>query len=284
MISPTPPHPVAAPSATARRQRPAVLDLDWTMAAAVWHRNLTVYRRTWTLNILPNFFEPVLYLVGMGVGLGAYVESGLGDGASYLAWIAPGLMAAAAMNGATFETTYNVFIKMNFAHLYDPMLATPAQMQDIALGELLWATTRAMVYGGAFLVVLLLLQAAGLATVQSPAIVLAIPVIALTGAMFGVIGLLFTAYIRTIDLYSYFYTLFLTPLFLFSGIFYPVDRFPAGETIAWFTPLYHAVELTRALAHGNLHTGLLGHVLWMLVVTGVGFVLIPSRMQRILGR
>ena len=114
------------------RLGPVNLRLAW----AVWMRNYTVYRRTWLMNILPNFFEPLLYLVGMGIGLGAYVNEGM-TGASYIAFIAPGLMASAAMNGATFETTFNTFVKLHFGKLYDAYLGTPAEPEDIVAGEAL---------------------------------------------------------------------------------------------------------------------------------------------------
>jgi lipooligosaccharide transport system permease protein len=115
----------------------------------VWHRNFAVYRRTWVTNILPHFFEPLLYLVGMGLGMGFYMSDGL-DGQPFLVFIASGLMAAAAMNGASFEVSWNMFVKMNFGRLYDAYLTTPAQIQDIAFGEILWAVTRALIYGLGF--------------------------------------------------------------------------------------------------------------------------------------
>jgi lipooligosaccharide transport system permease protein len=253
--------------------------IDFRLAAAVWRRNLTLYRRTWTMNILPNFFEPLLYLAGMGFGLGAYLGEEVG-GQQYVAFIAPGLLAAAAMNGAVFETTYNVFIKMNFNRLYDAYLGTPAEVQDIAFGELMWAVTRATIYGVAFLAVAGGLTLAGLPLLTSPwALLLPLVVIA-AGALFSAIGLLFTSLVKSIDLFSYFYTLFYTPLFLFSGIFFPVTQFPFGAEIAWFTPLYHIVEMSRALAHGNVSVGLLGHAAWVLVVSSALFVLVPGRFRK----
>lgn len=260
-----------------------MIDISWTQAVAVWRRNLTVYRRTWTMNILPNFFEPLLYLVGMGVGLGAYLGEEVG-GMTYVAFITPGLLASAAMNGAVFETTYNVYVKMHFGRLYDAFLASPAQVQDIALGELLWAVTRAMIYGVAFLAVAGALTAAGLPLLSAPTAWL-LPLVALgAGALFASIGLLFTAYVRSIDLFSYFYTLFYTPLFLFSGIFFPVDRFPYGEQVAWFTPLYHVVRVSRALAHGGWDASHTVSVLWVLVATALCFAAIPGRLRRKLVR
>ncbi len=254
-------------------------DHDPRLALAVWWRNATVYRRTWMKNILPNFFEPLLYLVGMGVGLGAYLGEDVG-GMSYVGYIAPGLMAASAMNGATFETTYNVFVKMTFGRLYDAYLGTPAQIQDIAMGELLWGTTRGLLYGIAFWLVTVGLTFAGLPIITSPWGI-AIPVaLAITGVLFSAIGELFTSWIETIDLYSYYYTLFLTPLFLFSGIFFPTDRFPYGDEIAWCTPLYHSVRVVRGLAHGVVDETTVISLVWMVVVSVVLYSFVPGRMRR----
>ena len=256
-----------------------VLGVDFRMATAIWQRNLALYRRTWLMNILPNFFEPVLYLVGMGIGLGAYMSGEL-EGSAYLAFIAPGLMAAAAMNGATFETTYNVFIKLHFQRLYDAYLGTPAMIQDIVAGELMWAVTRASIYGFGFLVVLGALTLWGYPILTSPLAVLLPLLVALTGLLFALIGAVFTALIKTIDLYSYFFTLFLTPLFLFSGIFFPTDRFPYGDTVAWFTPLYHAVRVARGLAQGPLELEHAVSVGWIVVASAVLMLIVPRLMRR----
>jgi lipooligosaccharide transport system permease protein len=255
---------------------PGDIELDYAMA--VWWRNVTVYRRTWVKNILPNFFEPLLYLLGMGVGLGYYMGSGI-EGEDYLAFIGPGLLASAAMNGAVFETTYNMFVKMYFAKLYDAFLCTPARIKDIAFGELMWAVTRSVIYGFGFFVVLLGLTISGYPILKSGWSVLLIPASALIGMTFGLIGQLFTASIRNIDLYSYFYTLFVTPLFLFSGIFFPTSRFPYGDEVAFFTPLYHGVRLCRGLAAGNLGSEVLVSALWMVVVCAVLLAVVPGRLK-----
>ena len=105
-------------------------------ALRVWQRNFSVYRKTWTLNILPNFFEPVLYLLAMGIGIGGYISQGI-EGLSYLAFIAPGLVVSSAMNGATFETTYNVFVKMHFGKTYEAITSAPVNLEDALVGELL---------------------------------------------------------------------------------------------------------------------------------------------------
>jgi lipooligosaccharide transport system permease protein len=215
-------------------------------ALAVWRRNLTMYARTWKFNILPNFFEPILYLVSIGVGVGAYVSE-MG-GTSYVAFLAPGLVAVAAMNGASFEVTYNAFVRMNFEKTYASMLTTPVQPEDVLAGEVLWAMTRATIYGGCFFVVIAL---AGLAPL--PRALLALPLVPLTGLLFAALGIAFSLRIPSIDLFSFYFTLFLTPLFLFSDIFFPLQERLSGVwlQVAEVLPLLHPVRLVRAAFSGE---------------------------------
>lgn len=231
--------------------------VDFVSALRVWQRNLWVYRDRWFYGLLPNFFEPVFYLLGMGVGLGYYVTTGGEFGQGYLAYIAPGLVAASAMNGASFETTYNVFVKLHFGRYYDAVVTTRVNMEDAAVGELLWAVTRSVIYGGIFLLITLFFD--------SPVtwrLLAAVPALALVGFCFAAIGLAFTSLIDVIDVYSYYFTLFITPSFLFSGIFFPVEeRFPAAlVTVAEATPLYRSVHLVRGLVNGH------AEALWIDVV------------------
>ncbi|HEY4658009.1 MAG TPA: ABC transporter permease, partial [Gemmatimonadaceae bacterium] len=207
-------------------------------ALAVWRRNLALYRRTWKLNLLPNFFEPLLYLVSVGVGVGAYISE-MG-GTSYVAFLAPGLVAVAAMNGASFEVTYNAFVRLNFEKTYESMLTTPIQPEDVLAGEVLWAVTRALIYGGIFWLVV---AALGLAPL--PWSMLAIPLIPLTGLLFAAIGIAFSLRIPSIDLFSFYFTLFITPLFLFSDIFFPLEERLSGVWlwVAEALPLLHPVRL-----------------------------------------
>jgi lipooligosaccharide transport system permease protein len=177
----------------------------------MWKRDALLYKRSWKRNVLPNFFEPLLYLFSIGLGLGVYVGRKI-LGVDYADFIAPGLAAAAAMNGAVFETTFNVFVKLRFAKLYDAVITTPLEPEDVAAGELLWAVTRSTIYGVAFVLVM-----AALGYVHYWAVVFAPLAVALIGLSFGLIGLVFTALTPTIDLFSYFFTLFITPLFLFNG-------------------------------------------------------------------
>lgn len=213
-------------------------------ALRVWRRNARVFAKVWRGALLPNFFDPLFYLVAMGFGLGTYLATI--NGVPYRDFIAPGLIASATMWAASFETTYNVYLKMNENRLYDAILATPIEIQDLAAGDVLWGATRATIYGTTFLVVVALF---GL--IDSPWAIAIPPMVFLGGMAFSILGYTFTALIPKIDLYSYYFTLGITPMFLFSGIFFPFDRLPAiAEVVAWFTPLFHLVEITRGLAGG----------------------------------
>jgi lipooligosaccharide transport system permease protein len=233
-------------------------------ALSVWRRNMALYRRTWKLNLLPNFFEPLLYLVSIGIGVGAYV--GEMGGTSYVAFLAPGLVAVAAMNGASFEVTYNAFVRLNFQKTYDSMLTTPIQPEDVLAGEVLWAVTRASIYGGCFFLVV---AAVGLAPL--PSALWAIPLIPLTGLLFASIGIAFSLRIPSIDLFSFYFTLFLTPLFLFSDIFFPLEeRLGAtGLALAEALPLLHPVRLVRSAFGGTLSPVLIWDVIYVLAVSGL---------------
>lgn len=238
-------------------------DIRLGAAWRLWQRNAAIYRRTYKLNILPNFFEPFLYLLAMGLGLGIYLRRI--DGVSYLDFIAPGLVAVAAMNGASFEVTYNCFVKIHFGRVYDAVMATPLSVEDIALGEILWATTRSLIYGVVFLAI-----AAAFGVVHSHLVVLAPFAIALIGLLFAVIGLAFAAAIPLIDYFTYYWTLFLTPMFLFSGVFFPLDRLPAWVGgLAWFMPLYQAVVLMRALVLTGDAGAAAAAAAWLVVATGL---------------
>lgn len=233
-------------------------------ALRMWQRDLRLYRRSWKINVLPNFFEPLLYLVAIGLGLGVYVRDQIG-GVDYIEFIAPGLVAAAAMNGAVFEVTFNVFVKLRFAKLYDAVITTPLEPEDVAAGETAWGVTRAMIYGTAFLLV-----TAVLGYLSSPLALLAPVGILLVGLAFALGGIIFTSLVPLIDLFSYFFTLFITPLFLFSGIFFPISDLPAAvRPVAWFTPLHHGVELLRSLCLTGDLAAAGGHALWLVVFCAV---------------
>ena len=235
------------------------------MAWRVWRRDLRVFSNLWKGALLPTFLDPVLYLLAMGFGLGTYLASI--NGIPYKDFIASGLVASAAMWATAFETTYNVHFRMNEYRLYDNMLSTPVEVEDLVAGEIAWACTRALIYGTVFLLIIALF---GL--IHSPWAVITPIFIVIGSACFAAIGLSFTAIVGKVDYFTYYYTLFVTPMFLFSGIFYPLDRLPTWtHVVAWFTPLYHLVRITRGLILGPDALAILGNTAWLLVVTAALF-------------
>jgi lipooligosaccharide transport system permease protein len=250
-----------------------VPDVRLSKALRLWQRDATIYKHTYQFNILPNFFEPFLYLLAMGLGLGAYLSRI--QGYRYLDFIAPGLVATAAMFGTTFEVTFNAFVKMQFGRIYDAVMSTPLTIEDIGLGEMLWGTTRSLIYGTVFISI-----AAMFGVVHSWLAVLTPVAVFLTGLMFSVIGLSFTASIPIIDYFSYYWTMFITPMFLFSGIFFPLDRMPGWvQGVAWFIPLRQAVNLMRALILTGDAGAAAAAALWMIVVTA-GLLVVPMNLLR----
>ncbi len=238
---------LAQPASTA----PGPLAVAW---ARVWRarrlveRNILVYRHQWLI-IFSGVFEPIFYLIGIGLGLGGIIQTvELSDGrmVSYTAFVAPALLATAAMNGAVFETIFNVFFKLNYAKTYDGVLATPMGITEIAIGEMLWALIRAALYAVAMFVIM---WAFGL--ILSPWGLLMVPAALLVAGAFAAAGLAGTSYLRTVNDFDVPMGLIVMPMFLFSGTFFPISVYP------WFiqvfmqaTPLYHAINLIRGLSTG----------------------------------
>jgi lipooligosaccharide transport system permease protein len=239
-----------------------------------WLRNAAIFKHTYKLSLLAWFFEPFFYLIAMGLGLGRYLETV--RGIKYIDFIAPGLVALTTMYGATFETTWNAYFKMDRGRIYDAAVSTPVALEDVALGEALWGMTRAMIYGVAFVVI-----AIPFGVIHSWYALLTPFALALIGILFSLLGLTFTYSIRKIDFLSYYWTLFLTPMFMFSGIFFPLDRLPDWvRTLAWFMPLRHAVELMRALLLNGDAAVAARAALWLVVVTIAIFALPLNILRR----
>jgi lipooligosaccharide transport system permease protein len=225
----------------------------------VLQRHWTVYTKLYKTNFALNFADPMLYLIAMGMGLGVFVDEI--NGQSYIEYIGPGIVASSAMFAAVYECTYGTYIRMTFQKTFDAILATPVNLADLVAAELAWAAIKSVIYGITIMIVIALF---GL--VDSPLLLLALPGIFLGGLIFAEISLITTALVPGIDSFSYFYTLFMTPLFLFSGVFFPVEAMPRviGH-IAWFTPLYHAVIICRELTAGRI-VSCLGSYAWVMVV------------------
>lgn len=215
-------------------------------AFRVWQRHATVYTKLYKSSIALNFVEPILYLAALGLGLGAFVREI--NGVPYINFIAPGIIASSAMFAAIYECTYGTYVRMTYQKTFDAILATPVNLDDLVTGELMWGATKSLLYGTIIIIVISLLG-----FVDSPLILLAIPVLFLSGIIFAEISVIATATVPGIDSFNYFYTLLMTPMFLFSGIFFPLDNLPAVVSkIAFFTPLYHLVNICRSLAQGDI--------------------------------
>lgn len=228
-------------------------------AISVWRRDATVFKKIWFAALMFSFVDPFFYLLAMGVGLGAYIHSL--EGVPYREFIAPGLIASAAMYAASFESTYNVYMKLSHSHIYEAIVATPVEVRELVVGELAWATTRSVIYGTFFFGVV-----AAFGAVTSLWAILILPALVLGGFCMAVIGMGFSALVDKVDLYSYYFTLFITPMFLFSGIFFPLSRLPEGlQVVAWFTPLFHLVRLCRGLTSGTSLAIAATDALWILV-------------------
>lgn len=251
-------------------------------AASVAARNVTALRSAYWLVLISGFFEPLLYLFSIGVGVGALVgEIDLADGraVSYAVFVAPAMLAASAMNGALTETTFNFFSKMKYRKLYDGIIATPVRPFEIALGELGWAMVRGSFYSAAFLAVMVVMK------LTTPArALLALPAAVLVGFAFGALGMMTSTFMRNWQDFDLIGSAQFA-LFLFSGTFVPAEDYPA--VLRWvveLTPLYRSVHLVRDLATGVGGWAHLLDVGYLIAVTVLGLALAARRMGRLLCR
>jgi lipooligosaccharide transport system permease protein len=231
-------------------------------AIKVWHRNFTVFIRTWQVNFFPPLVEALLYLFAIGMGIGSYVKEI--EGIPYVTFIAPAILAIAVMNSAFFECTYGSFVRMYYQKSFDAMIATPLSIEDVIAGELLWGATRSVIY-----VVLMLPVLAVFKVISLPLALLAIPLAFLGGLMFAGIAMCFTAITPGIDTLNYPSFLFITPMTLFSGTFFPLTLLPAA--LQYFAlavlPLTHLVAVMRMFTQATVSPVLLLHLVWIVLIT-----------------
>jgi lipooligosaccharide transport system permease protein len=247
-------------------------------AVRVLERNLLVYRRSWIF-IISGFFEPLFYLLSIGVGLSHLVGPIPVSGklVAYTAFVAPGLLASSAMNGAMIDSTFLVFMKLKVSKTYDAMLATPLGVGDVALGELSWCVMRGSLYSASFLVIMEILG-----YVVSPWAILCWPCAILISVGFASAGMAGTTYMRSwqdFDMVS----LAFIPLFLFSATFYPLTVFPGWlQAVVRCTPLYQGVALVRATDLGLFYWAMLGHLAYLATMAIGGMVVTRRRLGRLL--
>ncbi len=236
-------------------------------ALAVVQRNFGVWRKLLLPSMLGNFGDPLLYLLALGYGLGHFV--GPMDGMPYITFIASGIVASSVMNTASFEGLYSAFTRMSAQHTYAAMLATPLRVSDILAGEVLWAAIKGLISAVAIIIV-----ASFFGAIQGPWVWLSIPVILLSGLSFGSLALVITAMARSYDFFMYYFTLAVTPMFLFCGVFYPLHSLPAfAQDIAQILPLTHAVALLRPLLTGQLPRHVPYHLGILLLYTAIPYLI-----------
>lgn len=248
---------------------------------SVINRNIGALRSgpSYWLVLFSGFFEPLLYLLAIGVGVGALIQSLTVDGQvmTYAQFVAPAMLAVSAMSGALAETTFNFFFKFKYVKTYDAMLATPIRPMEIAFGELLWAMIRGSLYTAAFLIVMVAMQ---MTTFWWA--VAAFPATMLVGLAFGAVGMAISTMIRGWQDFDLMFTGQFA-MFLFSGTFSPVRDYPLlVEILIAATPLYHAVELVRGIATGTLSWGLLGNAAYLAAMTALGLLIANRRMTKVL--
>ncbi|MDR2365302.1 MAG: ABC transporter permease [Zoogloeaceae bacterium] len=241
--------------------RPA-LPTGWV---AVWRRNFFVWRKQALPAVLGNLADPMIYMFGLGYGLGGLLPSL--EGQPYVAFLAAGVICASTMNAASFEALYSAFARMREQRTWEAILNTPLGLADVLLGEMVWAASKAFLSGAAILLVIALM---GLA--RDALALWALPTIFLTGLAFAALGLVFTTLASSYGFFMYYFTLFITPMTLISGVFFPDDQLPVWlATLGAWLPLAHGVALTRPLLHGDLPPDILAHIAALLLITLVAW-------------
>lgn len=246
-------------------------------------RNLIVYKHGWMI-IFSGFFEPLFYLVSIGLGLGSMI--GLVDGIPYSAFVAPGLLVSSCMNGAITDGFFNIWFKLHHEKTYDGILATPMRVGDIAFGEMLWAVARGSLYAATFIAVVFVAGLlSGKPMILSPWAVLAIPAALLASGAFTCLALCASTFVRKVQDFDIVMGLGVIPMFLFSGIFFPVSQLPAAvQWLVGLLPMYNAIEVVRALTTGRVDWGILVHVVYLIVVGALAFTTAMRRLERSLMR
>jgi lipooligosaccharide transport system permease protein len=229
--------------------------------ARVWERNFTVYRKNWKVSFLPPLLEPLFYLLAFGVGLSALVGSVPYEGrqVSYLQFIAPALISVSIMYNAFFETTYSSYVRMYYQKTFDAMMSTPLSLEEIITGEIFWGATKSVI---ASTIMLVVISAFGL--ISFPEGLLIVPLAFLGGLAFGSVGMVFTGMVANIDQFNLPIFLLVTPMFLFSGTFFPLETLPEwARQLALVLPLTHLVEIVRSLSFGEFRTAQAGNFAYL---------------------
>lgn len=256
---------------------PGVSNISWRFLR-VWERNLFVYRKIWLVSFMTPLLEPLFYLLAFSIGLGALIEKVPFEGAdlSYVVYITPALLAVAIMYNAFFESTFASFVRMYYQKTFDAILATPLSLEEVITGEIVWGATKSVI---ASAIVLGVVSVFGL--VHYPHVLLVLPLAFLGGLAFSSIGMFFTGIVPSIEMFNLPIFLFVTPMFLFSGTFFPIEGLPRWiQEFALVLPLTHLVNLTRHLCLGILKSELLWDAAYLVVFCLIFFLLALAAMHR----
>ncbi|HXZ54851.1 MAG TPA: ABC transporter permease [Burkholderiales bacterium] len=245
--------------------RPLALPAMSLRFAPVWRRNLLVWRKLVGASILGNLADPLIYVLGLGYGLGSMLpEVG---GVPYITFLAAGMVCSSTMNAATFEAMYSAFSRMHVQRTWDAIMMAPLDLDDVVLAELVWAASKSVLSGATILAVIWVL---GLSHSSLSLWVLAL--VPLVGLVFGALALVTTALARSYDFFTYYFTLVITPMNLLCGVFFPLQKLPpAFQIAAELLPLTHAVALARPLLLGEVPPNIPVHVVVLLAYAAAGF-------------
>ena len=240
----------------------------------VWQRNRDIFFKLWHSEAPGFLAEPIVILLAMGLGLGAYV--GLVDGQKYIEFIVPGIIASYAMFSASFECTYGSYVRMEYQKTYDAIIVTPLSVEDVIAGEITWGATRSLMTA-----IVILAIAAAFQLVHSPWALLTPALAFLEGILFASIAIFFTSIIPSIYSFNYYFSLFVTPMFFFSGVFFPLSSFPEiVQNLSWIVPLTPVVHLSRALVNGEFQPYLIWVLALVVVLTLLFFSISLVTMRR----
>ena len=242
----------------------------------VFWRNLVSYKRFVLTTFLASLIQPLFYLITFGIGMGAYV--GYFGGKPYLYFLVPGVLTTSVMMSATFECLYGTFVKIVHEKLYDSLIATPVSAEDAVAGDIAWGAFRGLVSGGLMMVVAIFM---GILPVSLLSVLLLVLLMVFIGVLFGSLAMIVTSFAPNFDFFNYYSELVITPMLFFSGVFFPLDKFPGWmKTLAQFLPLTHAVAIARAIFNGEYGRGLVFNFLVILVLEIVAFLAGVRLMKR----
>jgi lipooligosaccharide transport system permease protein len=247
-------------------------------ALKVWQRNRDVFMHIWKAEMIWPVFEPLIVILGFGLGLGKFVE--LESGQEYIQFITPGLLGAFAMWGTIAEAGWASYNRMANQKTYAAMIATPVSIDDVITGEVIWAATKGTI-SAVYIILVALVMTPFWGLIESPLVVLSLPFAFFACLMFGAMALLATSYVTSVSQLAYFVSLVIMPMFWIGGVFFPLEEMPEGiQIVSWFMPLRHVVDVQRGLVTGDLEWSMLVSVAWIFVVTLVLYRAVLWSMRR----